>query len=401
MKDSQVKFLIAGLAGATAVLGILAFAAVLGGPYLIQSLFVDGRFFRVHDRRDGPEVADLWAGYQARYQEQQRELDAAIAARKLDNLYQTVPLHDDTRSKLYIEQDFDAVEARLVAQLGACETPLESQRYSQHVERLCGLSPAEHPIDMLRVLDAWVETRPDSHHARLIRGGFSYKYYWEFHGYPLTAVSAGAGWVDPREQLRQANADLLAAARMSPEDPEPHARLISVWASLREDQQKIDTSFANAVAIAPYHYDAHMAWIHYGQPTFYGGSWRLADDRAAKTAAKGEAFQLLATLEFYSKRQRSEEADKDYPSYHESHLAATEALLEQSPDDVHLIGDAAGYAALAGRSDKAAHWFEKLGDVYPEGRAFNNIVEFDRMRTDALSLAGCGRIESMRLLCSA
>lgn len=389
MTNSEFKWLMAGLAGALFSLVAILVTTVLVAWYF-PDFFVDGRSVGVRDREDEPEMAVRCAQLEAFHQERQRELNARIAELGLDVRYKSILLHDDTRVKLYDEQDFVTVESRLSAQLATCATPLEMHRYGQHINRLSVYTSDIHPLERLQVLNAWVAQRPESHHARLIRGGYGLQYAIMYSGHPMSEASKNAGWVEPREQLRQARADLLAAAQMNPKDPESFWWLMRIEGIKQGTPAQVESYFQQVIAAAPYHLDAHGYWISYGKPS-RGGTWALVEKRAAETAAKSAGFPLLSTLKDladdmrqfdmgHGKVLRSGISDED--------LSATEALLEQYPDDIHLMADAAFYAANLDRMDRAAHWFTLLGEVYPDGSAFGDVVEFHEARLMALGEHG-------------
>lgn len=329
---------------------------------------------------DGP---DEWQADKAEYDAEQKAVAAEIETLGLDKRYKTVYLDDNTRYNLYTCKCFDLVEESLSKQLAGCTTPLASYRYYLHTDTL-GNFYYDDPAKLLAVLDDWVTQKPQSHFARLIRGKFLKEYAWYFRGGGYSDEVTGNGWTQFETYLRRAKDDLEAAYAMDPKDPESPAALIGVAAGLGLGEEAAQAYYDQAIAACPSHYGARYERMDYSQPR-WGGSWKAMDANMKECETASAAFPLLLLINEFALGQMDERSPK-YEALaaslktKEKWLKACIAQAEQSPGDLHVLGEVAFYATGAENYKTATEYFKKVGDQFPTGCSFADLADYNKWR---------------------
>jgi len=314
-----------------------------------------------------------------------------IAALGLDGRYQTAPLHDTTRSMLYKEQNFPMVEQRLTAERHACKSPLDFLRYSQHIDEICGYTSQVELVNMLHTLNTWIETRPDSYHARMIRGCLGHEYYWIFNGARPSRENLDAGWIDADTFLQQSRTDLTLAFELNRKDPEIPRWRLKVAGALDEEQAVLDSFLQDALSICPQHLASYIAWFD-STLRHQRGPLSSADMAVADANEGIETFPLLALVSWHYQMLLPVEGNPievmdNYARRKKvlapEALAAFEAQIALNPGDFHLMAAAAYHGTIAERWGRATYWFQQIGDVFPAGGEFANLADYNRARARA------------------
>ncbi len=111
----------------------------------------------------------------------------------------------------------------------------------------------------LKALDAWCRREPACPDAWLLRGYRQVTWAWEARGSDRASTVEEDMWSVFFERLQSAESDLLRAAELAPEDPEPHARLISAGMGLSHGPRQIRERLRQALLRDPDHYTAYVA----------------------------------------------------------------------------------------------------------------------------------------------
>ena len=377
MNSDNVKWLIAGLAGAFLAMCLLGAGAFLGIRYIITNL-------EAFDEPDPVYGPDQWREKETEYLEEEAEKQAALEESGLLERYAVVSLHDDTRAQLYQHRNFAEVEDRLTAQFDAADSPLKKHRYSQHIRHIGNLYYGEDPEAQWDVLSEWVETGPDVYHARLVRGAYATDYAWYFRGTTYANRVTDEGWGGFRRYLEFARQDLEAAREMNPGDAESASLLITVAAAQDGGLDSLENYFEQALKTNPLHHGARMAKLNFAQPK-WGGSWADVEAVIANAEAHRDAFPLLAEVVRYGNyymESRGETYENTWNSAATKQMMF-EALRDQvalSPEDLRIFGDLASFAADCREFDVAYNAMETLGDRYPDNCRFSGLANFHRWR---------------------
>lgn len=153
------------------------------------------------------------------------------------------------------------------------------------------LRAQRHPSDRSFVADAcgdwedepewlsdWIEDKPQSPEANLVRGIYGVYAAWKIRG---------SGWV-PKDvdnfwdRLREADADLNRAAELLPQDPTPWAWMLWTAKGLQFDHDEEQRRFNEAIKRSPGHRAAHSFYLDAIKPK-WGGSREQVEAFAADT----------------------------------------------------------------------------------------------------------------------
>ncbi len=386
MNSDSVKWLIAGVAGA--LLSVCLFAA---GGYLLFRAMTQG-ISSIASQIDGETIygPDEWEEDEAKHNEKHAALEKKIETLGLNTLYTNVYVHDNTRYELYTNKNFGEVETRLTAKAIDADTPIKKYRYGQLIRSLGNQEYNENPEEILAILDEWVALSPDSHFPWMVRGTYKMDYAYYFRGGGWSREVSQDGMMQYRRYNEEAKADLLEAARLTEDDAEPFALLINASAGCGEDLETLHTYFQQCLERNPDHFNARWTLMNFSQPRWFG-SWEALDAQIEEAEAASESFPKLMEISrlglgMMSDRDPKYETLWDAPESDEKWAKAALAQAEQSPDDLHVLADAAYYSCHAKEYTTAADLFVKIGNNYPTGGEFSSIVNFHEWRGYVLNI---------------
>jgi tetratricopeptide (TPR) repeat protein len=382
MKDDSFKWLIAGLAGA-----LLSLCLIGGGAFFLVRVAMTELKNIDTGNGEAPEPSygpDAWREKETEHNEKEAVKKAALDASGLAERYDIQSLHDDTRARLYEDQDFELVESRLTSQFAEADTPILKYRYSQHIQHIANLYYNEDPEALLAALNAWTDAHPDAHVAHLISGGFEINYAWYFRGDTFANQVTSEGWEGFHRHIEQAKIDLERANTLEPKDPESTALLATVAMASGMGHGVMRDYIKQTLAINPLHYNVRMTQINFDQPK-WGGTWKAVERVIADCEANYEAFPLLAHVKRmaeYSMSSRGSAYEGTWNSektkwmMYEASLAQTKL----SPDDLRTQANLASFASSIKRFDDASKALHHIGDRFPEGCRFGELTNYHRWR---------------------
>ncbi|MCF6283965.1 MAG: DUF4034 domain-containing protein [Candidatus Hydrogenedentes bacterium] len=385
MNNNSIKWLVAGLAGA-----MLSLVLIGGGAFFLIRVAMEE--FENYDSYESEEIEpsygpDAWKEREVRYNEKQAKKQADLGASGLTSRYTMLPLNDDTRERLYEDQDFALVEARLTAQFEAADTPLRKHRYGGHIRYLGNLYYNEDPAMRWATLNAWVENSPKTHLPLLVRGSFAIQYAWYFRGTTMANEVTDEGWEGFRHYLNQAHEDLDLAYTMNPLDAEAPAAMITVSSALGLGEDAMESYYQKTLAINPLHRSARMSKLNFAQPK-WGGSWRKIEDIIADCEANYEAFPMLAKVKRYGEyymesRGKAYEDTWNSEETKQMMFACYRDQAAMSPDDLHVQAELASFAADLLQFKEASDAMHIIGDQFPEGCRYSNLPNYHKWRAIA------------------
>jgi len=391
MNRDSIKWLIAGLAGSFVTVAFLGTGAFLGIRFVLTELSDDSEIERTY----GP---DAWHEGESAFLAEKAEEDAALEASGLLDRYTVVSIYDDTREILFEQQDFATVEARMAAHYEAADTPLRKHRYSQHLKHLGNMYYGEDLEAQWKILSDWVDSRPESQLARVVRGAYAMDYAWYFRGNGYSHRVTDEGWAGFHRYLEIAREDLEIAHEMNPDDPEAPALLITVTSALGTNADVTDSYYARVLEINPLHYGARMAKLHYAQPV-WGGSWEIIEGIIADCAAHQAEFPLFVDIIRQAERNmkpRGKAYENTWNSKKTKQMmyAGYLAQAQQSPDDLRVQADLASFAADLFHYDDAYAAMAIVGDRFPRNNRFDDLPNYHRWR--GIVMAEYSRFDDIR-----
>ena len=128
--------------------------------YILLQKFIESESIEVTQKISGQTD---WEAQKSKSENKKQEIQLL----GLTDIYETVSVHDDTRQRLYEDQDFDLVTQRLQAQYSSIDTPLDGTYYSGHITQIGGFEYDESPEEHLSILNRWVRTSPDAFYPYL------------------------------------------------------------------------------------------------------------------------------------------------------------------------------------------------------------------------------------------
>jgi hypothetical protein len=120
-------------------------------------------------------------------------------------------------------------------------------------------------------LDAWVESRPASATALLVRGAHSIAWAWEERGRGPANTVTEDSWQIFYDRLRQAERDLLKVTGLDSSDPSPWSLLVVTARGLQIPKEELRLRFDQADDRARDLYRAHLQAL-YGLGPWWDGS---------------------------------------------------------------------------------------------------------------------------------
>jgi len=149
--------------------------------------------------------------------------------------------------------------------------------------------------------DAWVETRPGSGAARLVRGAHGVVWAWAARGAGRASTVSRDGWALFHQRLRDADVDLFDAARLDAHDPSPWLHMLRTGRGLRIPKNELRGRYDEAESRCP------RGWLHnyqylQGICAKWGGSHELmfsfARDAAHAAPDGAPVIGLVAAAHF-------------------------------------------------------------------------------------------------------
>lgn len=317
---------------------------------------------------------------------EKRETEKKIQDLGLDRRYSIHPFIEELRIGLYEVKYFDGLDAQLASEFQKTADPYQAYLYSLKISELVKIDLDDDPVQMLAVLDEWVNNRPKSYYARLLRAKFHYQYSWYFRGRSHISNISTKSRKEFEHQCSLAKEDLYAARALNKLDPEVHTAFIETLTTQGGGRDDIERLYQDALEMQPLWYSVHEARMVAAYPR-WRGSWQELDRFLAQLKARRERFPLLGILQ-----ERAEEQMQDRSPAHKAVLDTPEKKLEWAepylaelnlqPGDPLLMTQAI-YYLIAGRDfSKAELMCRRLGNNYyevPDG-AFRNVFSYNGYR---------------------
>lgn len=368
------------------VLGILCIALLLLGPIVYVQRHGAGKLF-------GSKV-DGKSDWQSRSEErltERTEREKIADDLGLTSRYRIIRDRQDLYDALYFQRDYARIEQELAA-LWAKEGTYDRHRYSAQVEFLGGLSPRLDPESLPEILDAWVESYPNSHRARLVRGYFYIRYAWYFRGDGRARTVSQDSFEGFRRCLVQAREDFEAAYGLAPEDPASSVGLIAVAMGLGQDRETQYRYYRQAIHANPLDLRARDA-LMYARTPKWGGSWEDVEAVRVEANMASAQFPLLGVLNMQADKYLAEPGgpkagtiseDDAPPEWAEPYLKQ----LALNPDRIELRVDAAYWLYKSDRFAEAEAQFDAIGDVYYANSAnFEDLLHYNDSRGNTSAAA--------------
>ncbi|HWS25442.1 MAG TPA: hypothetical protein VN259_02605 [Xanthomonadales bacterium] len=144
-------------------------------------------------------------------------------------------------------------------------------------------------------LDDWVQRRPDSALARMIRGAQCTHWAWQARSSRTADQVDNAAFAEFFRRLELAEADLDAAQRLDPASALPAALMLRVLTGQQADDDHKRATFEQAVSRAPTLLSAHRAMFS-AQCAKWGGSDAAMLAFAREHAVRSSALRVLIPL---------------------------------------------------------------------------------------------------------
>jgi hypothetical protein len=142
-----------------------------------------------------------------------------------------------------------------------------------------------------KALDAWCQREPDGALPLLVRGAHGIGWAWDGRGAGADAASQALF----EHRLRGAERDLHRAAQLDPQDPTPHALLLTIARGLGQPADHAQSLFGAAVRRDPENVAAHLAMLAFVAKTGCGSHEQMFE-LARATRARVAPWSDLASV---------------------------------------------------------------------------------------------------------
>lgn len=387
MDRDNIKWLIAGLAGALLTVTLFVGAGVLIYLNLDKDTQIDPAPALV-------SVAEAKA-LETEEEDQEAKEEAEAAARSaalaeqlgLKNIYTPVYLLPRTRYALYHDKNFKQVEEDLASLLANSATPFDQYRYFSMISSMSDSYSDEDLNTLIKIIDEWIAASPDSYLPYLIGGGLKSNLAWEYRGTDYAYEVSRANMNKFQQLSKLAIQDLEKAQSMNASDPEIPAALAAAAAPV-EGLATLRRYYDQTLALNPQHLGVRYTMATYLLPQWYG-SWKKFDQYMAEIETASEQFPLLYEV----KRDHStflEDRGAEYKGLWDSNATlrrtgeAFKAQLEQNPGELTLMASAAYYAMKTGDLKTAAGYFDQIGNRYPVVDEFPSMYNYHWWRVNTM-----------------
>ncbi|WP_060883504.1 hypothetical protein [Streptomyces caniscabiei] len=215
---------------------------------------------------------------------------------------------------------------------------------------------------------AWEADRPDDPDAAVVRARSTVFLAGNLRGAKKAKYTTQEQFAGFHRMLERAREEIARAALLNPDDPTPYVTEITVALGLGYPHAEMDRLWAEIIARAPHHYEAHFSALQYWCAK-WRGSEKLATEFAERAAANAPLGGLLTVLPLIAhfEHDTSDDAEADRTPTMIGRVdagladaAAADPTHPRLPELRHLL---AYYLALQDRDDAALEQF-KLVDGY-------------------------------------
>ncbi|MCP2335583.1 hypothetical protein [Actinomadura rupiterrae] len=244
----------------------------------------------------------------------------------------------------------------------------------------------------------WPDEEPEEALAHFVRGAHGILWAWEARGNARAGMTSEEQFREFHQRLAGAERDLVRAAVLAPDDPEPRVQLLTTARGLQLGTQELCHRFAKATARHPWHYRAHTLMLQGVAPKWSGSSalmFNFARSRAAEAPVGSAVASLVveAHIETWVDEPDDETGYLAAPDV-QRELRAVAARLKEAPDTPAALRAANLLAftfALGGDDEAAAEQFRAIGSHVTESPwqylARDVVTSFTKYRDRALNPA--------------
>jgi tetratricopeptide (TPR) repeat protein len=237
------------------------------------------------------------------------------------------------------------------------------------------------------IYQAWERHDPDSSIQLLEKGDFYLSYAWNARGGGWSGSVAKANWQLFEERLHVAEAALVKALELNPDNPEIGASLIKVAMGLGYDRERMEEWFEAAVKADPTYFGAYRQKLIYLMPKWRGDSrgrqmFAFARECAVSAPEGSRVSLLILDVHRECAYRWADRHNNDWKSYYQNPTVyeevkeAYQKYLQERPDENGTRNKLAEIAVAAQDYEEAVRQFEIIGDNRDESvwkeTQFNN-----------------------------
>ncbi|RFU40263.1 hypothetical protein DZF91_18075 [Actinomadura logoneensis] len=226
-------------------------------------------------------------------------------------------------------------------------------------------------------LARWPEEEPGEALAHLARGAHGIAWAWEARGTARAEMTGSEQFREFRVRLGVAERDLLRAAELAPDDPEPWAHLLTTARGLQHGPEELGRRFAEVIARHTWHYRAHAMMLQGVAPKWSGSTGLMFNFARARAAAAPPASPLVslvveAHLETWLDEPDGEPAETEPAETESGHFADAAVQRELRAVAARLASatDAPVTPALSRARNLLAFGFALGGDQFAAAEQF-------------------------------
>jgi hypothetical protein len=218
-------------------------------------------------------------------------------------------------------------------------------------------------IQFRDITDNYLEQRPESPTAIVMKGIYLKQYAWKFRGGGWAREVPATAWKPFRENLRIADAFLQEAESLGSTDPHWHSLRVEILKGLGADKRELEPVLLEGLSAFPYYYDLYFEAIDYFSPRWQGDAEKIEvfANYAVSLTQENEGMGLYARV--YWSVGRSQYRDNslfirsrvDWEKMKEGILDVTAVY----PDDWN-IQNFAYFACLKGDSETTRALLEQM-----------------------------------------
>ncbi len=315
-----------------------------------------------------------------RQTESRGERQARLESLGLAQRYEVHSLIGNRRDALFVEQDFEQIEAWLESLYAQSDDPYLAHNYYRSMFKLIEIRHGLSPEAMDGVLKAWIARDPEAYRPHFLRGRFLIEYGWHVSPLPYGKKVR----FKANELFLEAEAELALAEEANKDDPNAAAAQVIVALGLRRGMASVDAAFQRAIEADQDNLIARYNRLHAVLPKC-GGSWEAVDEAVEEAKRASVAFPMLNIMARYSAFEMQTRG-RSYVDFHDSWETQVSfahpymGQLDRNEGDLILLCNAARYASKGREFALAESFFSEIGDRFYIDSNFKDLMEFNDYR---------------------